>query len=81
MLITACPDPECGAPAEITLWAVATSTNGPVPHVRTLCVNKHSYLLPATWTRSHDTCPAPVRDAALPGRPAAGEAHCKGKGI
>ena len=27
-------------------WAVAASTNGPVPHVRTLCVNKHRYLLP-----------------------------------
>jgi hypothetical protein len=35
MLIAACPDPECGAPAEIIPWAIAGSTNGPVPHVRT----------------------------------------------
>ena len=55
MLIADCPDPDCGAPAEITPWAVAASTSGPVPHVRTLCANKHRYLLPATWIRSHDT--------------------------
>jgi hypothetical protein len=57
MRIAACPDPDCGAPAEITPWAVAASTSGPVPHVRTLCVNKHRYLLPDTWVRSHDTRP------------------------
>ena len=55
MLIAECPDPDCGAPAEVTPWAVAAITSGPVPHVRTLCANKHRYLLPATWIRSHDT--------------------------
>lgn len=54
MLIAACPDPECGAPAEITPWAVAASTNGPIPHVRTLCVNKHATCY---RIRSHDTRP------------------------
>jgi hypothetical protein len=57
MLIAACPDPEYGAPAEITPWAVAASTSGPVPHIRTLCVNKYRYLLPDTWVRSYDTRP------------------------
>jgi hypothetical protein len=66
MLIAACPDPECGAPAQIVPWAVADSTNGPVPHVRTLCVNKHRYLLPDTWTPSRDTRPGTARDQ--PGR-------------
>jgi hypothetical protein len=59
MLIAACPDPECDAPAEIIPWAVAYSTNGPVPHVRTLCANKHRYLLPGTRIRAYDTRPVP----------------------
>jgi hypothetical protein len=61
MLIAACPNPECGASAEIVPWAVADSTNGPVPHVRTLCVNKHCYLLPDTWVPSRDTSPGTAR--------------------
>jgi len=67
MLIADCPDPDCGAPAEVTPWAAAASTSGPVPHVRTLCANKHRYLLPATWIRSHDT--APDRNPVTPGQP------------
>ena len=71
MLIAACPNPDCGAPAEIIPWAVAASTSGPVPHVRTLCASKHRFLLPASWLRSCDTSPAP---GLRPGRaqPAAG---------
>jgi hypothetical protein len=72
MRIAACPDPDCGAPAEITPLAVAASTSGPVPHVRTLCVNKHRYLLPDTWVRSHNTRPVPGPSATTttdPSRP------------
>ena len=57
MFIATCPDPECGAPAEVVPWAVAGSTGGPVAHVRTLCANKHRFHLPATWVRSHDRRP------------------------
>jgi hypothetical protein len=62
MLIAACPDPECGAPAEIVPWAVAASTNGPVPHVRMQCVNKHRYLLPEAWIPSREADPGIARD-------------------
>jgi len=62
MVVAACPDPECGAPSEIIPWAVVGSTDGPVPHVRTLCVNKHRFLLPATWIPSPSPlAPWPVR--------------------
>jgi hypothetical protein len=44
MLITACPDPECGAPAEIILWTVAASTHGPLP--RTHAVRQQAPLPP-----------------------------------
>lgn len=72
MLTAACPDPDCDAPAEINPWAVAGSSNGPVLHVRTLCVNKHRYLLPDTWIASHNTYPAPGQNGVSPVRPAAG---------
>ena len=73
MLIAACPDPECGAPAEIIPWAVAGSTSGPVPQMRTLCVNKHRYHLPATWLGSHDQRPATDRSPVPTSGPATGE--------
>jgi len=50
MLTAACPDPERGASAEIVPRAVADGTDGPVAHVRTLCVNKHRYLPPDAMT-------------------------------
>jgi hypothetical protein len=78
MLIAACPDPECGAPAEIVPWAVADSTNGPVPHVRTLCVNKHRYLLPDTWIPSCDTRPDTAREFS--GKDRFRRLHARGTG-
>jgi hypothetical protein len=41
---TACP--ECHQPAEIQWRAVLDSTDGPVEHVRILCVQRHWFLLP-----------------------------------
>jgi len=72
MLTAACPDPECDAPAEIIPWAVAGSSDGPVLHVRTLCANKHRYLLPDTWIASFDTHPVPGQNRVRPARPTAG---------
>ena len=40
---TTCP--ECGAPAEITDRDVLESTDGPVEHVRVVCVRRHWFLL------------------------------------
>lgn len=41
--------PECGLPAEIVDRRVVDSTAGPVEHVKTLCVHRHWFLLPAEW--------------------------------
>jgi hypothetical protein len=38
--------PECGKPAEMQHRAVLASTDGPVEHVRTLCVGGHRFFLP-----------------------------------
>ena len=48
MLLTICP--ECGEPAEVLDRFELPSTDGPVEHVRTYCVRRHTFL-------------APVRDA------------------
>lgn len=44
MEITGCPS--CGAPAEVEPWSAMASTSGPLAHVKTFCVNRHSYLMP-----------------------------------
>jgi hypothetical protein len=39
--------PECGAPAEVTDEGTVASTDGLISLVRTLCVRRHWFLLPA----------------------------------
>ena len=41
-----CPDPTCGAPAEVYAQTALGSTGGAVPHARTFCLNRHFFLLP-----------------------------------
>jgi hypothetical protein len=38
-----CPQPGCGTSAEIVDRWVWLSTNGPVAHVKTMCVNGHGF--------------------------------------
>ena len=38
-----CPQPGCGAFAEVVDHWVWLSTDGPVEHVKTWCVNGHSF--------------------------------------
>ena len=45
MDFTACP--ECGSIARVLDRFVLESTDGPVEHVRTQCVRRHCFLLPA----------------------------------
>lgn len=42
--LTFCP--ECGQPAEIQSRAMLDSTDGPVEHVRILCVGDHYFFMP-----------------------------------
>jgi hypothetical protein len=39
--------PECGAPAEVIDEGTVASTDGLITMVRTLCVRRHWFLLPA----------------------------------
>lgn len=55
---TTCP--ECGALAEVTDRSVLEGTEGPVEHVRVLCVARHWFLLPAA-SLSSPPAPSPVR--------------------
>lgn len=51
LVLAQCPDPACGAPAEIISWATVGSTLGPTDHVRTVCVRRHIFLMPAAALR------------------------------
>jgi hypothetical protein len=48
-LIT-CPDPVCGAIAEILHPVVLGSTGGPIEMVRTRCLHRHMFVLPIDWS-------------------------------
>ena len=52
--IIACP--QCGAPAEITQRFWLDSTDGPIEHLKTICVSKH-WLTPRAET-VHQRWPA-----------------------
>ncbi len=43
MTFTVCPDPACGALAEVVDERMMESTDGPVCHRLTLCLNGHRY--------------------------------------
>ncbi len=66
--LTSCPG--CGAVAEIDDRFVLESTDGPVDHVRTVCVLRHWYVLPAAsmpcLPRARGTATDAGRRAARP---------------
>src|SRR4029453_9233458 len=41
-----CPDPDCGAPAEVLDQTTLSSTCGPIEHVKTQCVRRHVFFMP-----------------------------------
>ena len=60
------PCPECGAPARITERFSLGSTDGPMEHLKTGCVNSH-WLTPLAETVQPEQVAIPDRDlAALP---------------
>ena len=56
--IVACPEPGCDAAAEIVSRWVWPSTDGPVEHVKTNCLQGHARAL---LTASLVSPPAPTR--------------------
>jgi hypothetical protein len=61
------PCPECGAPAQITERFWLDSTDGPIEHLKTGCVNHH-WLTPRVETVDRQLLAALRGDlAALPG--------------
>ena len=58
--LTTCPD--CGAVAEVNDRFVLESTDGPVEHVRTQCVRRHWFVLPAASV-ARPAVGVPARDA------------------
>lgn len=64
MEIVGCPG--CGAPAEVEDWSTLGGTSGPVDHVKTLCTERHWFLLPRDMLRSR--VPADLRDIPSSGQ-------------
>jgi hypothetical protein len=46
LILVACPEPGCDAPAELTDQFVLPSTSGPIEHVRTYCLHRHILMMP-----------------------------------
>ncbi|HLT11749.1 MAG TPA: hypothetical protein VK028_13255 [Micromonosporaceae bacterium] len=44
----ACPEPTCRAPAEVLDRVRLYSTSGAMEHVKTVCVRRHYFLVPAS---------------------------------
>jgi hypothetical protein len=56
---TACPDPECQAPAEVLDRFDLASTDGPIEHLLTRCVLGHQFTVATdrTYTTTLDSLP------------------------
>ena len=44
--LTICPEPTCRMVAEIVDRITLGSTDGPIEHIKTYCVERHVFLLP-----------------------------------
>jgi hypothetical protein len=60
------PCPQCGAPAQITERFRLGSTDGPVEHLKTGCVNHHWLTPPAETLASSQVDPAPAATQLAP---------------
>ncbi|HEY6593626.1 MAG TPA: hypothetical protein VI011_05905 [Asanoa sp.] len=50
MRLIHCPDPDCGVPAEVVDAVTLGSSDGPVVHVKTVCLFRHWFFLPVNRT-------------------------------
>jgi hypothetical protein len=60
-----CPQPGCAAPAGIVDRWTWTSTDGPVEHVKTWCVNGHGFTPPLDTLTIQPALPEPVAGATV----------------
>jgi hypothetical protein len=65
--LTVCPEPSCSSPAYIVDRSAMESTDGPIEHARTRCLNRHHFLLPVERLTSLHA--ADVPDAAADALP------------
>jgi hypothetical protein len=49
--LTNCPD--CGHAAEVIDRIALPSTDGPIEHVKVLCITGHWFMTPAGYSRPH----------------------------
>jgi hypothetical protein len=47
--LTRCPDPECGAVAEVVHRWTLGSTSGALAMTHTACLRRHVFVLPGSW--------------------------------
>ncbi len=73
MQLLRCPDPDCEAPAEVVDRWCQESTDGPLEHVRTRCLQRHHFTVLAERLRpSPDSVPRASRRLAAPSDPGGG---------
>jgi hypothetical protein len=54
LCLIACPEPDCEVPAEVLDRRRLSSSDGGVEHLKTYCVNRHLFILPADWAATHE---------------------------
>jgi hypothetical protein len=64
LVLLACPDTSCGAVAEIVDRITLGSTDGPIDHVKTRCLDGDIFVLPA----SRAFRPVPAEELSETGR-------------
>jgi hypothetical protein len=52
MVLVECPDDTCRQPAEVIDRWEFTSTDGPIEHIKTCCLDRHIYTVPTDSLRS-----------------------------
>jgi hypothetical protein len=57
--LIACPQPECLAPAQVLDRFTLASTDGPVEHVKTMCLAGHGFTPTAETVAAWPVAPAP----------------------
>lgn len=57
-----CPD--CGRPAEVVESFVLNGTDGGVPHLRTMCTQRHHFMLPEYLLHGASGCVEAAESAA-----------------